>query len=172
MITIKDFMEVVDYRITEGSEYQWLCWGYNAYSLDSWNGVHDGHTVSIVFDTKTQVVYMSSACDYRNQRAYRWFNPEFEAAYRAECSSRGCDDHAWDHVAWTDLDVPLDFLEKARNILQDLEYDARVQVPLEFDRETMYNLMQQAHLADLSLNQYVEQLLTQTMAGESVDNLS
>ena len=160
MITIKDFMEVVDYQITEGSEYQWTCWGDNAYTLDSWNGDQNGHNVSIIFDTKTQLVYMASAYDYRNQRAYRWLNPKFIAAYKAECSTRGCDDNAWDDVAYSDLEVAADFLEKARAIVLEKEYDTRVQVPLQFDRETMYTLMQQAHLADLSLNKYVEQLLT------------
>jgi hypothetical protein len=37
-------MEVTDYRITEGSTYQWHCYGNNAYALDSWNGDQDGHT--------------------------------------------------------------------------------------------------------------------------------
>lgn len=161
MITIKDFMEVVDYRITEGSEYQWTCWGNNAHTLDSWNGDQNGHNVSITFDRHTQVVYMASAYDYRNQRAYRWLNPEGINAYKAECSTRGCDDkEAWDDVAYFDLEIAADFLEKARAIVLEQEYDTRIQVPLDFDREIMYTLMQQAHLADLSLNKYVEQLLT------------
>ena len=34
-MNLKDFMEVIDYKITEGSEYQWSCFGNNAYTLDS-----------------------------------------------------------------------------------------------------------------------------------------
>ena len=52
MITLKEWMEIVDYRITEGSGYQWQCYGPNAYCLDSWNGEQDGHSLSIIFDTK------------------------------------------------------------------------------------------------------------------------
>lgn len=56
MITLKEFMELVDYRITEGSDYMWSCYGPNAHRLDSWNGDHDGHSVSIIFDTQSQNV--------------------------------------------------------------------------------------------------------------------
>ena len=41
MITLKEWMELVDYRITEGSDYCWSCYGPDAYSLDSWNGDQD-----------------------------------------------------------------------------------------------------------------------------------
>ena len=51
MITIKEWMELVDYKITEGSTYGWQCYGPNAYCLDSWNGVYDdgGYSFSIIF---------------------------------------------------------------------------------------------------------------------------
>ena len=77
MITLKDFMEVIDYKITEGSEYLWHCYGEHAYRLDSWNQEQDGHTVSIVFDTRTQEVYEASAYDYGRNRAYRLINPVY-----------------------------------------------------------------------------------------------
>ena len=70
MITLKEFMEVVDYRITEGSNYMWDCYGPNSYSLDSWNGEQEGHSFTIIFDTKTQVVYEVQSHDYRTQRAF------------------------------------------------------------------------------------------------------
>ena len=68
-IMIKQFMETVNYRITEGSDYGWQCYGHNAYMLDSWNGEQDGHSLTIIFDTKTQEVYEVQAHDYVNQRA-------------------------------------------------------------------------------------------------------
>lgn len=83
MITIKQFMETCGYRITEGSDFGWDCYGHNAYRLDSWNGDQDGHTVSIVFDTQTQVVYEVEAFDYSRERAYRMINPEYKAAFNA-----------------------------------------------------------------------------------------
>ena len=33
MISLKQFMELVEYRITEGSAYTWECYGYDAYKI-------------------------------------------------------------------------------------------------------------------------------------------
>ena len=41
MITLKEWMELVDYRVTEGSDYGWNCYGPNVHMLDSWNGDQD-----------------------------------------------------------------------------------------------------------------------------------
>ena len=57
MLTLKDWMEIADYKITEGSDYQWQSYGPNAYIMTSWNGENDGYSFSIYFDTKTQEVY-------------------------------------------------------------------------------------------------------------------
>lgn len=158
-MNLKDFMTVIDYKITEGNVYQWACFGNNAYSLDSWNGEQDGHTVTAVFDTKDQTVYAVMAYDYIANRAYRWMNPAFVAVYTAECASRNCNDEAWEDVAYTDLEVEDDFLEKARGIVTGADYDTRVLVPLDLDKETLYNLMHLAHNADLTLNQYVDKII-------------
>ena len=40
MISLEQFMNVVDYRISEGSTYDWHCYGNHAYTLSAWNGVH------------------------------------------------------------------------------------------------------------------------------------
>lgn len=168
MLSIKDFMEVIGYRITEGSEYCWQCYGANAYCLDSWNGEHDGHTVSIVFDTQTQVVYQMEVCDYQANRAYRWINPDYVEAHRNEANVRMVNHkEAWDEVDFVELEVPEDILEKARAIVEGQEYDTRVQVPLTLDKEQMYQLMTMAHEQDLTLNQLVEKILQ-----EEVDRLN
>ena len=96
MITLKDFMETVDYKITEGSEYQWQCYGDHSYQLDSWNQDQDGHSVSIVFDTRTHVIYEASVYDYKRNRAYRLINSDFKLGYDDLAQSRDIDaDQAW-----------------------------------------------------------------------------
>ena len=79
MLTIKEFMELIDYKITEGGVYGWQCYGPNSYMLSSWNGVHGsgGYNFNIVFSTKTQKVYEVEVCDYTNDRAYRMINPDY-----------------------------------------------------------------------------------------------
>lgn len=163
MLTLKDFMELVNYRITEGSAYGWQCYGYNAYSLDSWNGIHDegGHSASVVFDTVDQTVYEMTVCDYTNCRAYRWQNPDVVDVYKQECQQRGIDDAAWDDVDWISLETTEDFLDKAAAIIEGRDYDARIEVPLELPDEMVTKLMMMAHNQDITLNQLVGNLLTE-----------
>jgi hypothetical protein len=165
MITLKEFMEIVDYRITEGGDYGWQCYGHDAYMLDSWNGEQDGHSFTIIFDTKTQEVYEVQAHDYVNQRAYRLINSEYAKKNKKEARKRGINkDEAWDDVNYIDLDVDDDFIQKALAIREGKAYDTRISVPLELDKEQMYELMKLAHEQDKTLNELVEDMLRLVIA--------
>lgn len=163
MITIRDFMETVNYRITEGSEFGWQCFGPNTYQLDSWDGDQDGITCGIVFDTTTQVVYQMEAHDYGNQRSYRWTHPEFRERYTTDAQNHGVMhdsvEYAYDHVPFTDLEVSEDMLDKARAIVAGKPYDTRVQVEIELKDHEWVKLMRLAHEEDITLNQMVEKIL-------------
>lgn len=160
MITIKDFMESVNYRITEGSEYCWSCFGPYAYRLDSWDGNTDGHTISLLFDTQSQEVYQAEAWDYANERYYRWQNPAHIAAHVAEAKSRDIDpDEASEGAKFVDLEVAADFLDKARSIVQGLDYDTRVQIEVELDDDVLNAAMRMAHERDITFNQLVEEII-------------
>jgi len=167
MITLKDFMETVDYRITEGSDYGWQCYGSDAHRLDSWNQKQDGHSVSVVFDTRTQTVYEASAYDYKRNRAYRLINPDYRGAHSLEAREKGVSEkEAWDDVDYVDLETDEDFLTKARAIVNEEDYDARVSVPLNLPDDGLFLLMKQAHEADQTLNQFVEQILKSAIERE------
>lgn len=157
MITLKEWMELVDYRITEGSNYCWKCYGDNAYTLDSWNGDHEGHSFSIVFDTKTQTVYEVQAHDYVHNRAYRLINPEFKSIHDAESKDRGVlENQAWDDVNYVDLDVDDDFFQKGLAIREGEDYDTRVQIEVNFDDAELLEYMKIAHDRDITFNELVE----------------
>jgi hypothetical protein len=137
--------------------------------LDSWNQDQEGHTVSIVFDTRTHVVYEATAYDYKRNRAYRLINPDFKFAHDDEASGRGVDiNQAWDDVNYIDLDVDDDFIQKALAIIADEDYDTRVEVPLTLPDDSLFELMKLAHEADMTLNQYVEQILRQAIEREEL----
>ena len=160
MITLKEFMEVVDYRITEGSDFCWDCYGPNAYRLDSWNGDQDGHSVSIVFDTKNQTVYEASVYDYRNSRAYRMINPDYAIDHKDEAASRNVDaNEAWEGVNYVDLETEEDFLEKTSAIVNQEDYDTRVDIPITLEDDILFQLMKLAHEKDITLNQLFEEIL-------------
>ncbi len=162
MISMQEWMKLVDYKITEGSDYGWTCYGPNSYTLDSWNGGHgkDGYTFSIIFSTKSQKVYEVSMCDYTNDRAYRMINPDYAEKHRKEAESKSViGNNAWDDVAYVDLEVDDDFIQKALAIRAGENYDTRVKVPVDFSDEELLQYMKLAHERDMTFNQFVEQAL-------------
>lgn len=160
MITIKQWLEVIDYRITGGGEYQWICYGNNAYCLDSWNGDHNGYSFSIIFDTETQEVFEANVHDYQRARSYRMINPQYQKAYFSEAEQRNVNlNEAYEGVNYVDLDLEEDWLEKAAAIVQDRDYDTRVKINLELDQSELLDLFQIAHRRDITFNQLVEEIL-------------
>jgi len=157
MITLKQFMEVVSYRISEGSD--WNGFAPGAYSLDYWNGDQDGHSLSIIFNTNDQTVYSVQACDYKNNRAYRLSHLD----HRSDL-----DKEAWDDVSWCDLDEEEDWLEKARAIVDGRDYDTRVQLPLELGEDELFRLMSMAHERDITLNQLVTEIIQRVIDREEL----
>ena len=151
MITLKQWMELVDFKITEGTDY--FLGTKQLYALDHWNGEQHGHCCSIVFDpADNQRVYIAEVCDYRNNRAYRISLERHED-----------DDTAWDGVEWTDLVTDSDFLEKARAILNKEEYDTRIVIPLSLSDGELLILFEMAHEADMTFNDYVAGIIAKQL---------
>jgi hypothetical protein len=154
MINMKQWMELVGYRITEGSAYCWQCFGPNAYTLDAWDGDNEeGYSLCIVFDTKTQEVYQVEVHDYKRKNAYRFTNPEYRDAHTKEERVRGAVD--FDDYKITDLEVEDDWESKAFSIVNYADYDTGILVPLDFTDEELLPLFKAAHEANMSFNDYV-----------------
>lgn len=166
MITMKEFMELVDHKITEGGDYGWQCFGSNSYQLSHWNGVHGagGWSANIVFSTKSQKVYTVEVCDYTNDRAYRIINPDYVKKYNKENKDRGeLGNQAWDGVDYIDLEVDDDFIQKFLAIKSGEDYDTRVQLPVDFSDEDLLKYMKLAHERDITFNELVTQALTEAI---------
>jgi len=162
MITMKEWMELVGYRITEGSAYGWQCYGSDTYMLDSWNGDHDGHSFTIIFDTKDQTVYEVQAHDYVHQRAYRMINPDFAKKHRKESKRRDVSkDNAWDDVDYVDLDVDDDFMQKALAIAAGEDYDTSVMMTLDLPDDLLLSAAMEAHKQNITLNDYINKALAE-----------
>ena len=161
MITVQQFMETINYRIGEGDDYGWKCYGPNSYQIGAWNGLHGagGWSANMVFSTKSQKVYEVEVCDYTHNRAYRLINPKFVEKHRKETEERGMGDFAWDDVKHIDLDVESDWLEKAQAIVNGQEYDTRVAMDLDLPEHELFLYMKLAHAQDITLNQFIEQAL-------------
>lgn len=160
MLTLKDWLELVDYKITEGSEY-YLPGFADLYSLSSWNQKQDGHSFSVVFDPKNnQHVYMVEACDYQNERAYRLVDPELNMNDDIQQGWK----EAWDGINWVDLESDDDFIKKSLAIKAGKEYDTRIAVPIDIPDSDLFKYMMMAHEQDITLNQFIEQVLMQEIA--------
>lgn len=166
-ITLRQFMETIDHRVTEGAQYMWNCYGECAMSLDHWNGKHgpEGMSIHCIFDTETAEVYEMQAWDYRNNREYRWIHPAYKDEYMSEAFDRAVDPiQSLDDRKFIDLDVAEDILEKARAIFKGEDYDTRVIVQLELDEETELLLMRAAHAKDMTVNEFVAMALEAEIA--------
>ena len=168
MITLKEWLELVDYRITEGDT--WLGYNGNAHHLSSWNGVHGrgGWSANIVFDTRDQTVYQVEVCDYTNDRAYRIINPLHKEDYNAE--DPAFRDQAWDDVNYVDLEEDDDWIQKSLAIKAGESYDTRVQVPVDFSDEDLLQYMKLAHELDITFNELVERALREAIDREQNEN--
>jgi len=160
MITLKEWMEVANYRITEGGDY--YAYG-GAYALTSWNSDQDGYSIEIIFSPRTQEVYEVQACDYKHQRAYRLVHGD----YRDE----KLDKEAWDNVNWVDLESDDDWFQKALSIVAGEDYDSRVSIPIDLPDRELMALFKAAHEADMTFNDFVEQVLREKLADEGFINL-
>jgi hypothetical protein len=158
MLTLKEFMELVDYKITEGSDYwpEGNFGGRQMYSLSAWNGDHNGWSFNIGFDPQDdQRVYVVEVCDYKHNRAYRLAD-----------SSLNTDKEAWDGVNYVDLEEDDDFIQKALSIKSGEDYDTRVSVPLTVPDDILFELMKRAHEQDITLNELVEDVLWNAIRAE------
>jgi len=159
MITIKEFMELIEYKISDGSRYQWDCYGHSAWTI-SYEDIAKNTTIFIVFDTNDQTVFEMQAWDGLYKREYRWINEAYIEDHAAECYQRNVPvRQSIDERNFIDLDVEMDMMEKAYAIFKGLEYDTRVSIQLNLDKDVEYQLMQMAHEKDMTLNQFVEDLL-------------
>lgn len=160
MISLKEWMEVANYRITEGGDY--FAYG-GAYALTSWSGDQDGYSIEIIFSPRTQEVYEVQACDYKHNRAYRLVHGD----YRDE----KLNDEAWDNTNWIDLESDDDWIQKALSIVAGEDYDTRVTIPLDLPEAELMVLFKAAHAEDMTFNDFVEKVLREKLADEGFVNL-
>ena len=154
--------EITNHKITEGSEYGWRCYPDARYLDYESEFAH----VSVLYSTETQEIYEASvsikvdAWDEVDDKPYRWLNTEFKDAMIAEAKERNVKwKKAWDKVKWIDLEVEEDFLAKAEAIFNGKAFDARIQVPVELDNDTLLKLFTMAHERDITLNELITEIL-------------
>lgn len=162
MTHLKEFIEAIEYKVTGGSEYQWDCFGPNARYLDcddTEDNTSEFHA-NAVFDSKTQQVFAIEVWDYANDREYRWIDKEYIKDHTRACNEHEVDAHeSLDGRKYIDLDIAEDILEKVNAIVNKLDYDTRVKVPVDFSDEDLLQYMKLAHEMDITFNELVERAI-------------
>lgn len=160
-MNLENALKAIGYKITNGSEYGWNCWGNHARIIDSEtvNG-----ECSIVYDAKTLEVYEVNVCNPENEIAYRWLNPNYKNSYLTEAEERDVNpNEAWDETEWYDIEDENDILEKAQHILNGTEYDPRVSIVVDMDDELFLSISKLAHAKDVTFNEMVNEILKETI---------
>lgn len=149
--------EALDHKIVGGSEFGWQCWPNARYIDYESEYAH----ASVIFNIETQEIYCAEVNDKADEhKPYRWMHPDHKRYYEAEAKMRKVDPmEAWDGIKWYELETPEDWCEKAHAIFNGESFDTRVQVPLNFEKEELYRLMEMAHERDVTLNKMVEIVL-------------
>jgi len=172
MITLKEYLEAIDYRITGGSEYQWKCFGENARYLDCADkeGYGGAYSINAEFDSVEQTVYAIELWDYVNDREYRWINPAYIKDHMKACAKHSVDVYeSMDGRNYIDLDVAADILEKISKVVAGEPYDERVQIQVDMSEEDMLQYMKLAHNLDITFNELVERALREAIDKRTLD---
>lgn len=154
MINLKQFMEAIEYKISDGCEYLWKCFGDSVRVIES--SSLERYYVSVTFDTVTQVVYSVEANDEDLALSYRLINPDYVDVYKGECEQRGVRfEIAYDDVVFIDLENDEEMLEKINAIINGREYDKRVSMELSLPDDCILELALEAHRRDITLNDLI-----------------
>lgn len=160
-MNLKQLNQTLDHKITNGSEYQWNCYPDARFLEYESDFAH----VSVIFNTTNQIVYQVEISVKRDawpedMRPYRWLNPDTKDIMIAEAKQRNIKYRkAWDDVKYIDLDLEVDFLEKAKAIFNGEPFDTRIQMEVDLDDETLLKLAVEAHKRDITINKYIEEVL-------------
>ena len=86
--TINDYLNLINYKIADGSEFGWNCYGPNAYlySYSKYSDEGSLYELNVVFDTVDRLVYEVEF--YEELNMYKWYNPSFKDAYIEEENQR------------------------------------------------------------------------------------
>jgi hypothetical protein len=162
MITFEQFLKAAQYRIIDGYEYMWDCFGDHVRALEcSDTASHEAKWyASILFDTRDQTIYEVTVSDYANERYYRMIRPEYLQAYKDAAVEHNTDYRViFDDTTFIDLEDDDDFLRKMTAIVQGEDYDTRIVVPVDLEDDVLFELMKEAHKQDITFNQYMQDIV-------------
>lgn len=164
-----DLINAVSARISGGDEHLWDCYGPNSRFIE-FVDINGDNFCSGIYDTKTFEVYEIHLDRPNTDCVFKYINPLYKRANYLECESKGVDpNNAWDDVYYTHVDTEELILEYIKDIADavyskipdfSISQGRKVSVPMDLSDNEWYSLMKIAHEQDITLNQLVENILT------------
>lgn len=153
-IKIKNYLSAVNYKIHEGYEYLWKCFGDNVYSLEYFE--EDIFSCSCVFDTKTSNVYVLEFWNYKTGQCFRWIDSSKEQDYINECNKRNLKfEEAIDGKNFVQCNS-----NSILNLISDsVGVDKKENIEINLTEKETFELMKRAHELDITFNELVEDIL-------------
>lgn len=162
---ISDFMLLVNNKITGGTAYTNPIYGSNLHVLDSekedlrrWGTfLYSAHCA---YSLDTSNVVELQIFDYQKEVEYRFVSEEFRGITVPFTTA----EDELDKFKLVELEELDDFLEKAKAIINGEEYDTRVMIPLNMNKDELYVLMLAAHTQDITLNQFMTEVIKEAIS--------
>lgn len=121
-------------------------------------------TIEATISKNYKIIYRVCVSDFKNMRHYNWVSPGLKEDFNKEQADMGFDPKiGWieddDIIETTDLEVFEDFIEKSNAIISNSDYDTRLLVNMNIDKELVYDLMLIAHSKDITLNELINEIM-------------
>lgn len=164
---LSDFLEAVDYKVTETSKFLWDCFGDKAQTFSYWNGESSDSSIDIscTSDLVTQVVYMVEVWSPESNAVYIWGDPEYLESYIQEAKLRNVSpmfgDEETDSVLFSSENAILEVCKSEMSI--NTPDKPTVEIEIELPDDLLFDAMMLAHGEDITFNEYVNKVLTSFM---------
>ena len=165
---IIDVMKAAHFKIAEGSEYGWDCFGDKdeVYSLDFSEtlGSFDTNSASVVFNRRTGQVFEVTAYD-KSDNCFRWIDPQYVSVVKTEFETRNLDFKvAYDNNQFVDVHDETTILEILEILILNpdaseylapyLEEEDSI-ITIKMTDSELALISRAAHLKNMTLNQFM-----------------
>ena len=176
MISLQEVMHAAQYKISEGSDYEWNWAGKDAYYLDFSADVSDinARTVTVVFDRKTQEVYSIEIFgSSKENKFYCWIKPSMMLTYENEGKSHGVDINTvlgqYSYVWIDDEDIIIELVRIAMSNESFDDFFKMEEICISLSETEVQQLRDLATFQKLTVNQMITILLKRLATSGNFD---
>lgn len=160
-MTLHDFFSMFDYKVTEGSEFYWNCFGPNCRFIELKNNEIGG---CVVFSKEDQEILQAEVYDEAKNVAYRWMPPSAKEKYFTECEVRNVPKmEAWEGCDFIDVETVNEFSDIVKSLIQgeplEGDFEGDMDVELELPHHVIVFLSLEAHKRNITLNEMINIVL-------------